>query len=88
MKNYFSNQPDEKNKYDCSKSIMQAEKMPPGLVDQGTHDDFIKDMGSENLIEAIGKRGHPIKFRWQDGYNHSFQFITTFIEEHIAFHAT
>lgn len=33
MKNYFSNQPAEAEKYDCSKSIMKAEKMPPGLID-------------------------------------------------------
>lgn len=87
MKEYFGDNKAEAEKYDCSISIMNATSMPPGLVDCGTHDDFLADLGSDNLIAAIGKRGWKIKFRYQDGYNHYFPFINTFIDEHIAFHA-
>ena len=47
MKAYFANKPEEAKMYDCSESIMAAKHMPHGLIDQGTHDDFLKDMGMD-----------------------------------------
>lgn len=64
MKTYFANKPDEAKLYDCSESILAAKEMPPGLVDQGTHDDFLSDLGCNELQAAIGKSGHKIKYRW------------------------
>jgi S-formylglutathione hydrolase len=87
MKAYFADKPEEAKKYDCSENILIAEKMPFGLIDQGSHDDFLADMGIEKLKAAIGKGGHKIKHRMQDGYNHYFPFVSTFMPEHIAFHA-
>lgn len=87
MKAYFGDNKDEAKKYDCSESMMNAERMPKGLVDCGTHDFFLKDLGNQYAIDAIGKRGHNIKFRMQEGYDHYFAFVASFIDEHIAFHA-
>lgn len=64
MKHYFKGNEDEAKKYDCSVSMLAAQKMPPGLIDLGTHDDFIKDLGPERIQEAIGKRKFKIEFRW------------------------
>lgn len=87
MKEYFGDNKEEAKKYDCSVSMMNAPRMPNGLIDCGTHDDFLNDLGNERVQEAIGKKGFNIKFRMQEGYNHYFPFISTFMEEHIAFHA-
>ena len=87
MKQYFGDNKEEISKFDCSVSMMAAEKMPRGLVDVGTHDDFLNDLGLEKLHEAIGKKGFDIKVRMQEGYNHYFPFVSTFFDEHIEFHA-
>jgi len=63
MKAYFADKPEEAKKYDCSENILTAEKMPFGLIDQGSHDDFLADMGIEKLKAAIAKGGHKIKHR-------------------------
>jgi len=41
MKAYFGDNSEEAKKYDCSENILAAQKMPKGLIDQGTHDDFL-----------------------------------------------
>jgi len=58
------------------------------LVDQGTADEFLADqLNPEAFIEACSDRGIPLQLRMQDGYDHSYHFISTFIGEHLAFHA-
>ena len=62
-------------------------KGPPILVDQGLSDRFIYEQLKPNLlIEACQKFKIPLNFRYQDGYDHSYFFIATFIEDHIKFH--
>jgi len=59
------------------------------LVDQGTEDAFYKDktLLPEDFIKACETRGIPLKFRWQKGYDHSYYFVSTFIDDHINHHA-
>ena len=87
MKAYFANE-QEAQAYDCKYAVLQAEKMPMGLIDLPTHDEYRKDLCFELLINALGTAGHKnVKYRWQEGYDHGFYFLSTFYEEHIAFHA-
>ncbi|KAL6047350.1 S-formylglutathione hydrolase [Balamuthia mandrillaris] len=63
----------------------------PVLVDQGTEDKFLKDLLPEAL-EAGAKENASsgavsLEVRMQEGYDHSYYFISTFVEEHIEFHA-
>lgn len=54
MKTYFANDAEAAKNYDCARSMKAAVKMPPGLIDVGTHDVFLKDLGTNELQEAIG----------------------------------
>ena len=61
---------------------------PPLLVDQGTSDPFLADqLKPELLREACGNAGVALDLRMRDGYDHSYFFIATFIEDHLRFHA-
>ena len=59
----------------------------PILIDQGTDDQFLDLLKPEALAEAIAKARQNATLRMQPGYDHSYFFISTFMEDHIAFHA-
>ena len=60
----------------------------PILVDQGTADEFLQTQLRPELFEdACRAAGVPLTLRWQEGYDHSYYFIATFIGDHIAHHA-
>lgn len=59
----------------------------PLLIDTGTADQFGDLLGTEHLASAIAVRRLPAQIRLQKGYDHSYFFIATFIEDHVAFHA-
>ena len=58
------------------------------LVDQGAGDPFLEEQLKPGLLEAACKEsGLPLTLRIHDGYDHGYYFISTFIEEHLRFHA-
>ncbi|MBK6703038.1 MAG: S-formylglutathione hydrolase [Caulobacteraceae bacterium] len=58
------------------------------LIDQGTGDQFLSEqLKPELLEEAARKAGQKLRVRRQDGYDHSYFFIASFVSEHVAFHA-
>lgn len=58
------------------------------LIDQGTKDEFLENELLPHLFaDACGKAGVPLTLRMQDGYDHSYYFIASFMEDHIAWHA-
>lgn len=59
------------------------------LIDQGTADNFLKDQLKPELFEqACAKAGQKLTLRMQEGYDHSYFFMASFIAEHIAWHAS
>ncbi|MGE3928357.1 MAG: S-formylglutathione hydrolase, partial [Lautropia sp.] len=61
---------------------------PKILVDQGTADNFLAEQLKPELLEAAcASAGVPLELRRQDGYDHSYFFIATFIADHLRFHA-
>jgi S-formylglutathione hydrolase len=58
----------------------------PMLIDQGTADQFIDLLRPEALAAAMAERRQGGTFRMQKGYDHSYFFVSTFMEEHMAFH--
>jgi S-formylglutathione hydrolase len=61
---------------------------PPLLVDQGTKDPFLDDQLKPDLLkETCVRRNIPLELRMQEGYDHSYFFIASFIEDHLRFHA-
>ncbi|QUS36965.1 S-formylglutathione hydrolase [Falsirhodobacter algicola] len=59
----------------------------PVLVDQGSSDQFLDLLRPEALAEAMAARRQEGAFRMQRGYDHSYFFISTFMEEHVTFHS-
>jgi len=59
----------------------------PMLIDSGTADQFNALLKPETLAAAIATRRQPAVMRMQAGYDHSYFFVSTFIADHIAFHA-
>ena len=58
------------------------------LVDQGADDPWLKEQLRTDLLEAACKEsGLPLDLRMHEGYDHGYYFISTFIEEHLNFHA-
>ncbi len=57
------------------------------LIDQGGSDQFLDLLKPEALAEAMAARRQPGTFRIQEGYDHSYYFVSTFIPDHIEFHA-
>jgi len=73
--------------YDTCELVKSAETRLPILVDQGTDDSFLESqLKTERLIAASQEVNYPIDVRFQDGYDHSYFFIASFIHEHIKFH--
>lgn len=61
---------------------------PPVLVDQGTKDSFVATQLKPDLLrEAFDQAGAPLQLRLQEGYDHSYFFIATFIADHLRHHA-
>ena len=59
----------------------------PVLIDTGTDDQFGDLLGTEHFAQAMAARRQEGQIRLQKGYDHSYFFISTFMEDHIAFHA-
>lgn len=61
---------------------------PALLVDQGAQDQFLEtQLKPELLIHACERKRIPLDLRMQEGYDHSYFFIASFIEDHLRFHA-
>ena len=74
--------------YDSCELIKTAEERLPLLVDQGGDDEFLDEfLQPEKLIAVCEQYNHPLNYRLQPGYDHSYFFISTFIEDHLRFHA-
>jgi len=57
------------------------------LIDQGTDDEFLKEeLLTQNFVKKCESVGQVLKVNYREGYDHSYFFISTFIEEHILFH--
>jgi S-formylglutathione hydrolase len=58
------------------------------LVDQGNDDPYLDEQLKVPMLEAAcAESGLPLEVRYRDGYDHGYYFISTFIEEHLRFHA-
>lgn len=74
--------------YDTTALLAGASEQLPVLVDQGGADNFLVEQLKTPLLEqACVEAEYPMTIRMQDGYDHSYFFIASFIGEHLAFHA-
>ncbi len=74
--------------YDASLLIADGKRFAEFLVDQGTADSFLEEGLRPKVLEAAcAKAGIPLLLRMQEGYDHSYYFISSFMEAHIGWHA-
>ena len=60
----------------------------PMLVDTGTADEFLEKQLNTDALIAVAAKLPNARVRYQDGYDHSYYFVSTFMEEHLRFHAS
>lgn len=74
--------------YDAVELIKNGAEKIPLLIDQGDADDFLQQQLKPELLQAAcAEHGFDLTLRMQPGYDHSYFFIATFIEDHIRYHA-
>ncbi len=74
--------------HDASELMRQASQFVPAKVDQGGADDFLAEqLTPEVLVAAAQTSSYPLTLNIHQGYDHSYYFISSFIAEHLAFHA-
>ncbi|WFQ80797.1 S-formylglutathione hydrolase [Xenorhabdus sp. SF857] len=74
--------------YDTVELIKNAKEQFPILIDQGLNDGFLDEQLRPDLLQDIcDETGYPVTINLRPEYDHSYYFIASFIEEHIAYHA-
>ena len=74
--------------YDASLLLKAKGSKLAILVDQGTKDGFLEPQLHPHTLETAAKQaGAKLELRMQEGYDHSYYFVSTFIGDHIAHHA-
>lgn len=74
--------------YDAVELINAGAELLPMKVDQGTGDEFLEEyLHPQSLVDAMSKRSASLEMSMHEGYDHSYHFISSFIGDHLAFHA-
>jgi S-formylglutathione hydrolase len=86
---YLGSDRERWQEYDASQLVKtHADPRRPILIDQGTADSFLETQLMPQVFEqACQAAGQPLTLRMQEGYDHSYFFIATFIGDHIRHHA-
>jgi S-formylglutathione hydrolase len=74
-------------KHDATLLMREAGFDGPVLTDTGTSDQFYHLLNTTDLAQAVAERGQQATIRLQPGYDHSYFFVSTFMEDHVTFHA-
>ncbi len=84
---YLGEDIDAWHDYDACELIKRHGLSLPARVDQGDADEFLsRELKPEALIEVAKNGPQPLEFSYREGYDHSYYFIASFIEEHLRFH--
>ncbi len=85
---YLGADPSAWEAYDTCKLVERASTRQELFVDQGEDDKFLTEQLMPGALEkACFAKDFPLKLRRQPGYDHSYYFISTFIEEHLRYHS-
>ncbi|MFG1497318.1 S-formylglutathione hydrolase [Saccharospirillum sp. HFRX-1] len=73
--------------WDATLLVANASERLPLFIDQGEADNFLAEQLKPEALEAACEQaGHPITLRRQPGYDHSYYFIASFIDDHLEHH--
>jgi S-formylglutathione hydrolase len=85
---YLGDDPEAWRKYDTVALIGDGARFADLLVDVGDADQFLNEQLRPELLErACSQAGIPLLLRRQPGYDHSYYFISTFMADHLRWHA-
>ncbi|QDF75724.1 MULTISPECIES: S-formylglutathione hydrolase [Shewanella] len=85
---YLGKNRDDWQAYDACELMKEASCDLPILIDQGSSDNFLEEqLTPQALIAVAEEKAYPLILRMQEGYDHSYYFIASFIEDHLRFHA-
>ncbi len=74
--------------YDACALIARGASRQELFVDQGEADEFLANqLGADALRTACGQAGVPLIYRCHSGYDHSYFFVASFIDDHLRYHA-
>ena len=86
--NYLGPDPAAWRAHDAVALIEDGARLPELLVDQGDKDVFLeKELRPELLEKACAAAGIPLALTLRPGYDHSYYFVTSFMADHLAWHA-
>ncbi|MFY8327983.1 S-formylglutathione hydrolase [Pseudoalteromonas sp. ZZD1] len=86
---YLGNDKSTWAQYDTCALMQQAKSddFVPMRVDQGEADNFLlEQLKIENLFQQVNEKDYPAEINMHAGYDHSYFFISSFIDEHLLFH--
>ncbi|MBM7119160.1 S-formylglutathione hydrolase [Archangium primigenium] len=85
---YLGADQDAWREWDATELLRGGAQVPPLLVDQGTRDKFLAEQLKPDLLrQACEQVGQPLTLRSQDGYDHGYYFVSTFMADHLRHHA-
>lgn len=74
--------------YDACALVEDGHRLPDILIDQGGADGFLETgLMPWRFQEVCAAAGQPLTLRMQEGYDHSYYFISTFMDDHLRWHA-
>ncbi len=86
--NYLGANQEAWRSYDASELVRVGKFPQTILIDQGSEDKFLSNQLLPTVFQkACEEVGQPLNLRFQEGYDHSYSFIASWIEDHIRFHA-
>ena len=86
--NYLGGDVNDWLKYDSTELMRVSQTSIPMMIDQGSQDQFLKEqLKPELLLRVADEKKYPLIYNLREGYDHSYFFISSFIEEHLNFHA-
>ncbi|WP_414828533.1 S-formylglutathione hydrolase [Alteromonas sp. H39] len=86
---YLGNDKSAWEQYDASVLLAEKTHYVPLLVEQGRADQFLTEqLKPEALLNAAQQTDTPLTLNMHEGYDHSYFFIASFIDEHLQFHAS
>ena len=88
LKGYLGDDPSIWREYDACSLINDGANVSSILVDQGTDDSFLNEQLKPDLLElACSTAGIDLTLRMQPGFDHSYYFIASFMEDHLRWHS-
>lgn len=85
---YLGNERSAWRQYDACELVKEHASSAHILIDQGAADQFLeRELQPQRFVAAAQSAGQRVTLRMQDGYDHSYYFVATFIDDHLRWHA-